>query len=149
MTRMQWAKDVDLYNIAQLNEAIREGHSKKVIQAVEANCDRQFVDLAAQVKARANVKLLLIAGPSSSGKTTFAKRLQVQLEAFGYKPFVLSVDSFYKAWQDITTEGPQKVDWEALESLNLQQLNRHLLSLLSGEEVLIPEYDMRTSMPME
>jgi len=149
VARLDWVRAVDLHTVAQLNSAIRNGQSKKVIQAVEANCDRQFVELASQVKARADVKLLLIAGPSSSGKTTFAKRLQVQLEAFGYKPFVLSVDSFYKAWQDITSEGPQKVDWEALESLNLEQLNDVLLTLLAGKEAVIPEYDMKTSMPAD
>jgi len=147
--RLEWTRAVGLYTIHDLNQAIRKGDQKKVIQATEANCDRQFVELAAQVKAHNNVKLLLIAGPSSSGKTTFAKRLQVQLEAYGYKPFVLSVDGFYKAWQDITSEGPQKVDWEALDSLNLAQLNDVLLTLMAGKEADIPEYDMKTSMPAD
>jgi uridine kinase len=149
VARLAWAKAVELHSISQLNAAIRNGRSKKVIQAVEANCDRQFVELAAQVKARANVKLLLIAGPSSSGKTTFAKRLQVQLEALGLKPVVLSVDCFYKPWQEITTEGPQKVDWESLDSLNLKMLNEVLLDLMAGKECLIPEYAMNTSMPLD
>eukprot|EP00746_Dinoflagellata_sp_MGD_P075005 gnl/MRDRNA2_/MRDRNA2_30222_c0_seq1.p1 gnl/MRDRNA2_/MRDRNA2_30222_c0~~gnl/MRDRNA2_/MRDRNA2_30222_c0_seq1.p1 ORF type:complete len:594 (+),score=109.14 gnl/MRDRNA2_/MRDRNA2_30222_c0_seq1:95-1876(+) len=147
--RQKWARDVGLYTVAQLNESIRLGQSKKVIQAVEANCDRQFVELAAQIQKRPDVKLLLIAGPSSSGKTTFAMRLRVQLEALGYKPEVVSVDSFYKAWQDITSEGPQKVDWESLHSLNLEQLNDVLLTLMSGKEALIPEYDMKVSMPTD
>merc|ERR1712190_79037 len=73
--------------------------------------------------------------------------MQVQLEALGCKPLVLSVDNFYKAWQDITSEGPHKVDWESLSSLNLEQLNEVLLTLLAGKEALIPEYDMATSMP--
>jgi uridine kinase len=149
VNRVEWARAVSLYTVSQLNTAIRNGQSKSVIQAVEANCDRQFVELASQVKQHSNVKLLLIAGPSSSGKTTFAKRLQVQLEAYGYKPFVLSVDAFYKSWKDITSEGPQKVDWEALDSLNLQQLNDVLLALLSGKEADIPEYDMKVSMPAD
>merc|ERR1719401_1176007 len=149
VSRLQWAQAVDLHSVAHLNKSIREGHSKRIIQAVEANCDRQFVELANQVKERTGVKLLLIAGPSSSGKTTFAKRLQVQLEALGYKPFVLSVDNFYKAWQDITSEGPHKVDWESLDSLNLKQLNEVLLTLLEGKEALIPEYDMKVSMPAD
>lgn len=148
-SRLDWTRAVDLHTVAQLNSAIRDGQSKKIIQAVEANCDRQFVELASQVQARAGVKLLLIAGPSSSGKTTFAKRLQVQLEAFGYRPIVLSVDSFYKAWQDITSEGPQKVDWESLDSLNLEQLNEVLLTLMAGKEALVPEYDMSVSMPAD
>jgi len=147
--RRQWAQDVELYTVAQLNAAIRDGKTKKVIQSAEANCDRQFVELANQVKAGSDVKLVLIAGPSSSGKTTFAKRLQVQLEALGFRPEVLSVDNFYKAWQEINSEGPHKVDWESLDSLNLKQLNEVLLTLLSGSEALIPEYDMKVSMPME
>jgi len=147
--RRQWAVDVELENVAQLNSAIRNGQAKKVIQAVEANCDRQFVDIAAKVKARGKVKLVLIAGPSSSGKTTFAKRLRVQLEALGYKPEVLSVDNFYKSWQDITDEGPHKVDLEALDSLNLVHLNEVLQSLLAGKDTTIPEYDMKTSMPAD
>lgn len=149
MDRQRWARDVGLYTVQQLNTAIREGRSKNVIQAVEANCDRQFVEIAAKIKTRQDSKLVLIAGPSSSGKTTFAKRLQVQLESLGFKPVVISVDNFYKAWQEITPEGPQKVDWEALDSLNLGQLNEALLTLMSGEEATIPEYDMKTSMPCD
>lgn len=149
MERQRWVEDVGLATIQQLNREIREGRSKGIIQAVEANCDRQFVEIAAEVKSRKQVKLILIAGPSSSGKTTFAKRLQVQLESLGLKPEVLSVDNFYKAWQDITPEGPHKVDWEALESLNLAQLNEALVTLMSGGEASIPEYDMKTSTPMD
>jgi len=149
MNRLKWTAAVELGTVGQLNGAIRDGNSKKVIQAVEANCDRQFVELAAKVDMRQDVKLLLIAGPSSSGKTTFAKRLQVQLEALGRKPVVLSVDSFYKGWPDITSEGASKVDWEALVSLNLVQLNDVLVALMEGKEALIPEYDMKTSMPMD
>lgn len=147
--RLQWTRDVGLHTVAQLNAAIRDGLSKKVIQAAEANCDRQFVELAAAIKSRADVKLVLIAGPSSSGKTTFAKRLQVQLESLGFKPEVLSVDNFYKGWPDINKEGAHKVDWESLDSLNLDQLNEVLLMLLSGKEAVIPEYDMKTSMPAD
>lgn len=149
MERQQWARDVELFSVQQLNRAIRDGNSKKVIQAVEANCDRQFVELANKIKNKAGVKLILIAGPSSSGKTTFAKRLQVQLESLGYKPEVVSVDSFYKGWPDINSEGPHKVDWEALDSLNLKQLNDVLLTLMDGKEALVPEYDMKTSMPAD
>eukprot|EP00931_Biecheleriopsis_adriatica_P113309 TRINITY_DN8827_c0_g1_i1.p1 TRINITY_DN8827_c0_g1~~TRINITY_DN8827_c0_g1_i1.p1 ORF type:complete len:584 (-),score=73.14 TRINITY_DN8827_c0_g1_i1:137-1888(-) len=147
--RCQWAQDVELYTVAQLNAAIRGSKTKKVIQSAEANCDRQFVELANQIKSRQTVKLVLIAGPSSSGKTTFAKRLQVQLEALGFRPEVLSVDNFYKAWQEINSEGAHKVDWESLDSLNLKQLNEVLLTLLSGKEALIPEYDMKVSMPAD
>ena len=78
---------------------------------------------------------------------TFAKRLCVALETLGAAPAVISVDSYYKGWDQIDPRGAQFVDWEALASLNLEMLNAHLLALLAGEEVSVPEYDMKVSMP--
>ena len=87
------------------------------------------------VPAAERPRLVLIAGPTSSGKTTFALRLCVALETLGAKPTVVSVDSYYKSWKDIDARGPQFVDWESLAALNLDLLNDHLLKLLAGEEV--------------
>ena len=92
---------------------------------------------------------MLIAGPSSSGKTTFAKRLCVSLETIGLKPIVISVDSYYRGWKILDPRGKEYVDWEALQSLNLEMLNENLTDLLAGQEVLIPEYDMTHSLPMD
>ena len=77
---------------------------------------------------------MLIAGPTSSGKTTFAKRLCVALETLGARPTVVSVDSYYKGWADIDARGAKHVDWEALGSLDLELLNAQLLALLNGDE---------------
>jgi len=102
--------------------------------------DEQVVTIANRVAgsgvpAAERPRLVLIAGPTSSGKTTFALRLCVALETLGAKPTVVSVDSYYKSWKDIDARGPQFVDWESLAALNLDLLNDHLLKLLAGEEV--------------
>jgi uridine kinase len=150
-----WAGKLGFQSVTDVNQAILQSKGNKVVQLSEAMHEFQIVNIATKIGGtpginsdEARPRLVLIAGPSSSGKTTFAKRLCVSLETTGLKPIVISVDSYYKAWQDIDSRGMQYVDWEALESLNLELLNEHLCDLLAGEEVLIPEYDMRTSMPM-
>lgn len=157
-TRKNWGDRIDLQSAADVNKAITESRTKSVIQLSEALHDHTIVSIASNIAgapgavevsgAAPKPRLVLIAGPSSSGKTTFAKRLGVALETLGARPVVLSVDCYYKAWQDIDSRGMQHVDWEALSSLNLDLLNDHLLELLEGKEVLVPEYDMKTSMPM-
>ena len=160
-TRKVWGQKIGFQTVTDVNKAIAGSRTKQVIQLSEALHDHSIVSIAARIagapgdadavdasESNSRPRLVLIAGPSSSGKTTFAKRLGVALETLGASPVVLSVDCYYKAWQDIDSRGMQFVDWEALASLNLELLNEHLLALMAGEEVLVPEYDMKTSMPM-
>mmetsp|Transcript_22567 Transcript_22567/g.32992 ORF Transcript_22567/g.32992 Transcript_22567/m.32992 type:complete len:561 (-) Transcript_22567:147-1829(-) len=151
----KWASQLNFNTVTSINRAIGESRTTSMIQLSEALHDHQVVNIASRIGGTpgesmpaTRPRLVLIAGPSSSGKTTFAKRLCVSLETLGVKPIVLSVDSYYKAWQEIDIRGMEYVDWEALGSLNLDLLNDHLISLLDGEEVLVPEYDMKTSMPL-
>jgi uridine kinase len=152
-----WASQLNMHTVTHINDAIAANRVTSLIQLSEASHDHQIINIASQIGGRPGKpleegqrkRLVLIAGPSSSGKTTFAKRLGVSLEAVGAKPIVISVDSYYKAWQEIDSRGMQHVDWEALGALNLDLLNEHLVALLNGEEVLVPEYDMVTSMPKE
>jgi uridine kinase len=155
--RKVWGENLNFDSISKINSAICDSKGKYLVQMCEALHDRQVVNIADRITCQGTSpsdscatppRLVLIAGPSSSGKTTFAKRLCVALETNGIRPVVLSVDSYYKAWQDIDERGMSYVDWESLRSLNLDLLNEHLIALLNGEEVLVPEYDMRTSMPM-
>lgn len=152
----RWTSQLSLRSVTDINAAICQSRVSSLVQLAEASHDHQIVHIASQIGGRIGQpieghrpRLVLIAGPSSSGKTTFAKRLSVNLEALGVKPVVISVDSYYKAWQEIDERGMQFVDWEALGALNLDLLNDHLVQLLNGEEVDIPEYDMVTSMPKE
>ena len=147
-----WTKKIDFRSVTDVNQAIINSKGNYVVQLSEALHEFQIVNIATKIggtpgeeSAEAHPHLVLIAGPSSSGKTTFAKRLCVSLQTIGQKPIVLGVDSYYKDWQDIDSRGMEYVDWESLDSLNLELLNEHLISLLGGEEVYVPEYDMRTS----
>jgi uridine kinase len=143
--RKAWNKKLNFESVAKVNGAIIANQNKSVIQLSEALHDHQIVTIASNIAGK---RLALIAGPSSSGKTTFAKRLCVALETLGLKPTVLSVDSYYKGWGSIDPRGKEYVDWEALDALNIDMLNDHLMDLLAGNEVLVPEYDMALSMPM-
>lgn len=147
-----WAAKLNFQTVTDVNQAITRSEGNVIVQLSESLHEFQIVDIATKIGGSPGVnsheprpRLVLIAGPSSSGKTTFAKRLGVSLQTLGLKPIVLSVDSYYKDWQHIDPRGMEYVDWESLDSLNLELLNDHLLALLSGEEVLVPEYDMRTS----
>jgi uridine kinase len=153
--RKSWCNKIQLDTVTNINNQLSNARVKSVVQLSEALHDQQVVTIAGSIAGSPGMppsgptpRLVLIAGPSSSGKTTFAKRLCVSLETLGAKPIVLSVDSYYKGWPDIDSRGMSYVDWESLKSLNLELLNEHLLDLLDGKEILMPEYDMRTSMPM-
>lgn len=147
ITRKLWGSKLNLNSVSKLNYNVSNSNVKSIIQLSEALHDYQIVNISTKI-TNDNPKLVLIAGPSSSGKTTFAKRLSVSLETLGKKVLVISVDSYYKAWHEINSKGMKYVDWESLESLNLDLLNDHLVQLLSGNFVDIPEYDMKTSTPM-
>ena len=150
----KWGVGQKLQSVADINKTIIASRSTSLVQLSEAFHDQQVVTIATNIGGHLDSpreerpRLVLIAGPSSSGKTTFAKRLCVSLETLGIRPIVISVDSYYKAWQDIDNRGMQYVDWESLDALNLELLNDQLLELLDGKEVLVPEYDMKTSMPL-
>lgn len=145
--RKLWGKQLNFNTVSKLNYNVSRSNVKSIIQLSEALHDYQIVNISMKITTD-NPKLVLIAGPSSSGKTTFAKRLSVSLETLGKKVLVISVDSYYKAWHEINSNGMKYVDWESLDSLNLDLLNDHLFQLLSGNAVDIPEYDMTTSTPM-
>lgn len=149
-----WASQQKIRTVVDINNCIIGSRSTSIVQISEAFHDHQVVNIATSIGGTLGApravrpRLVLIAGPSSSGKTTFAKRLSVALETIGVRPIVVSVDSYYKAWQEIDDRGMAFVDWESLHALNLELLNSQLLELLEGKEVSIPEYDMKTSMPM-
>jgi uridine kinase len=152
VTRKAWGLQLGLQSVTHINKAISDSKTKSIIQLSEALHDHQVVTIASSIVLNPSnttrPRLVLIAGPSSSGKTTFAKRLSLALETLGGKPTVISVDSYYKAWNEIDSRGMQFIDWESLSALNLDLLNENLIDLLDGKEASIPEYDMKTSTPL-
>eukprot|EP00750_Incisomonas_marina_P032565 INCI9220.2.p1 GENE.INCI9220.2~~INCI9220.2.p1 ORF type:complete len:573 (-),score=97.27 INCI9220.2:2261-3979(-) len=129
--RKTWGSKVRIavQDVGSINNIIKSGagDTKELIQITEAMHDAQIVQIAAAIIQNPKTKLVLIAGPSSSGKTTFATRLTFQLAALGAHPLLVSVDSYYKDWREISDKGPSSVDWESLDTLNLEMLNTHLL----------------------
>jgi len=135
-----------LENIAQLNQLIKSGRQDEVIQVAETLHERTLIKTADAISADRQVKLVLIAGPSSSGKTTFAQRLSIQFRANGIKPLAVSMDDYFINRDDTPLDPNGEPDFENINALDLELFNRHLESLIAGEEVLTPRYDFKTGM---
>ena len=140
-----WLTTLGIHSVGALNDAIQEGHIDEVILVSEALHEMQIAQIAAQIyEARDRVGVILIAGPSSSGKTTFSKRLGIQLLAKGITPFALEMDNFFID-RDKTPVNPDgHRDYESLRALDLVRLNRDLKALMDGQEVQLPRYDFLT-----
>ncbi len=140
-----WLDRLGISNVGALNEAIYAGRGNEVILVSEALHEQHVTEIARQIANRADeVKIVLIAGPSSSGKTTFSKRLAVQLLASGLSPFPLAMDDYFID-RDKTPLGEDgQPDFEALSALNRAQLENDLARLIAGERVLLPTYDFLT-----
>ncbi|MEZ4387889.1 MAG: nucleoside kinase [Candidatus Krumholzibacteriia bacterium] len=139
-----WLVDNGIQDIGHLNRHVVDGRVSDLVQLCEARHARVFVEAADRVAAMpADGRLVLVAGPSSSGKTTFAKRLAVQLRVLGYKPFALGLDDYFVD-RDQTPRGPDgDYDYESIEAIQLDLFNEHLPRLLAGQPVHLPAYDFQ------
>ena len=137
----QWAKILAVNNVGRLNEIVKSGKAPEFIRVAEGLQEKKIAGIADSIAARQDVKLVLIAGPSSSGKTTFAKRLSVQLLACGLRPVALGMDDYFVNREQTPRDEEGKIDYEVLEALDLALFNEHLPQLLSGQEVEIPNFN--------
>ena len=135
---------LDINTIYKLNKKIEEGKEKELILLAEALHEKKISDIADKIVRRKGVKIILIAGPSSSGKTTFAQRLGIQLKLNGIKPLTISVDNYFVERKDTPKDENGKYDFERLEAIDLSLFNDHLSRLLKGEEVQLPVFDFKT-----
>jgi len=152
----QWQDILKLRTVGDLNEAILNGHSSKLIQISEALQEKKIGKIADEIAQRVNppsslglgsnkgVRLVLIAGPSSSGKTTTCKRLSVQLAVNGIKPIGISLDDYFLDREKTPVDENGEYDFEHLHALNLPLFNEQLNALFNGEEVELPRYDFPT-----
>ena len=124
-----------------LNKRIREGKLKNIILFSEAIHERKIAQIAKRIRQQENVKMILIAGPSSSGKTTFAKKLSIALRVQGIKPVTLSTDNYFVERKDNPVDENGNYDFERIDALDLDLLNNQLLDLLRGKEVKLPTFD--------
>ncbi len=133
-----------LNTIYRLNKKIEEDNGKETILLAEGLHEKKISDIADKIAKNNKIKMILIAGPSSSGKTTFAKRLGIQLKLNGVEPKTLSVDNYFVEREQNPIDEKGNYDFECLEAVDLRLFNEHILRLLSGEEVEIPTFDFET-----
>ncbi len=140
----QWQDILGLSTIGDLNEAIEAGYAPQLIQISEALQEKKIAKIADEIAQRKGIKMVLIAGPSSSGKTTTCKRLSVQLAVNGIKPVGISLDDYFVDRDQTPRDEKGDYDFEHLHALNLPLLNEHLNALFRGDEVELPRYDFAT-----
>lgn len=134
-----WNKILNLNNVGEFNAACRNNQSFNLIKISEALHEKKVASIADMISNRAErVRFVLISGPSSSGKTTFSKRLSVQLVVSGLKPVVMSLDNYFLNREDTPLDENGDWDFEHLHALDLDLFNQHLKQLLNGEEIEIP-----------
>lgn len=142
-----WLKNLGISSVGALNDAITVGMSRKVVLVSEAMHDRQITEIAAQIYARKEViRVVLIAGPSSSGKTTFSKRLSIQLLARGLSPVPIELDNYFVDRKKTPRDETGEYDFESIEALDLESLNNDLVLLIQGKKVQLPKYNFRTGL---
>jgi len=141
----QWVEAMEVANVAALNQAVERGRIREVILVAEALQEQCIANIAKEIASQQDrVRLVLIAGPSSSGKTTFAKRLAIQLLANSIRPLALSLDDYFLSREETPRDAQGEYDFESLEALDLELFNRQLRELMAGREVTLPRYDFLT-----
>ncbi|MGN0240723.1 MAG: nucleoside kinase [Candidatus Weimeria sp.] len=137
----QWANAMDIDTVGALNDAISAGRTKEIVLMQEAFMEERIGALAQEIASDKSRKFIMIAGPSSSGKTTFSKRLSIQLRARGLTPHAVSLDNFYLDRDQMPLDENGQKDFEALEGLDIELFNDDMTKLLNGEKVVLPIFD--------
>lgn len=134
-------KILDVSTIYKLNNIIRDGNLKNLIMLEEALHEKKIAQIADKIAENKNIKMVLIAGPSSSGKTTFAQRLGLQLKINGLKPVTISVDNYFVERKDTPRDENGEYDFENIDAIDLELFNKDLTDLLNGKTINCPEFD--------
>lgn len=142
-----WLERLGIESVGALDDAIKAGRSREIILVSEALHEQHIASIARQVAERRDeIHLVLISGPSSSGKTTFSRRLAVQLLALGLSPFALEMDNYFVDREKTPKDENGQYDYETIEALNLPLLGEQLEQLIRGEQVLLPHYNFKTGL---
>lgn len=139
-----WLERLGIASIGSLNEAIEEDRIRGVVLVSEALHEMRIAEIASRIVEQPEKSVIVIAGPSSSGKTTFSKRLAVQLLAQGISPFALEMDNYFVDREKTPKGADGKYDYESLKALNTEALGEHLQQLMAGEEVQLLHYNFKT-----
>jgi uridine kinase len=140
-----WLHRLGIDSVGALNDSIYHGQIRKLILVSEALHEQHIAEIAAQIEERSdNLNVILIAGPSSSGKTTFSKRLTIQLLARGISPFPLEMDKYFVDRENTPMDEYGEWNFEAIDAVNRERLSDDIQRLISGEEVQLPDYDFQS-----
>ena len=140
----QWVKLLKINTIDSINKSVDSCDCGLIIKLGEALQEKKIAEIAETIKQKQNTKLVLIAGPSSSGKTTFSKRLCVQLGVCGLKPVQISLDNYFVNREDTPKDENGEYDFEALEALDYEQFGNDMLAMMEGKEVEMPTFNFQT-----
>lgn len=140
----EWGRKLRVPNVGALNERITEGGMNDLILIQEALMEKKMGDIADQIAMAPNTKFVMIAGPSSSGKTTFSHRLSIQLRAKGLVPHPIAVDNYFVNRVNSPRDEDGNYDYESLKCIDVEQFNRDMQDLLAGKTVEMPEYNFIT-----
>ena len=139
-----WQDILRIGTVGAFNNAVQKGYLNDIINVSEALQEKKIVRIVDMILERPDVKMVLIAGPSSSGKTTTCKRLSVQMMTNGIRPVQISLDDYFVNREDTPKDEKGEYNYEHLHALNIPLLNKHLKALFKGEEVELPRYNFQT-----
>ena len=142
----RWQSILGIKTVGDFNEAVKNGQATDLINVSEALQEKKISQIADTIAERKEIKVVLIAGPSSSGKTTFCKRLSVQLLASGVKPVQISLDDYFVNRAETPKDENGELDYESIYALNIRLINEQFNALFRGEEVELPKYNFQTGM---
>ena len=140
----RWQSILGIRTVGDFNESVKNGFSTDLINVSEALQEKKISQIADTIAEKKNIKVVLIAGPSSSGKTTFCKRLSVQLLASGVKPVQISLDDYFVNRHETPKDENGELDYESIYALNIPLINEQFNALFRGEEVELPKYNFQT-----
>ncbi len=139
----EWGRIIGVETVGDLNDVVAQGHARELIMVSEMLHEKKIAQLADRVTA-SGARLVLIAGPSSSGKTTFSKRLALQLRVNGFDPHPISLDNYFVNRETTPLDVDGKPDFECLEAINTARFNDNLNRILAGETVTLPKFNFKT-----
>ena len=139
-----WGARVGIENVGELNDVICSNRMQEMILLQEAEQERRIGEIAKEVVSHSHVKFVMIAGPSSSGKTSFANRISIQLRALGKVPHLISLDDYFVNREDTPRDEKGDYNFECLGAIDVELFNQNMLRLLGGEEVELPYFNFKT-----
>jgi len=139
-----WGEVLEVADVGQLNDLIAAGRGSEIVRISEALHEKKVAEIADAFSSRPQARIILISGPSSSGKTTFAQRLFIQLRVNGLKPVSISLDNYFVDRELTPRDENGDYDFEALEAIDLELFNDHILKLLAGETIEMPIFNFIT-----